>query len=175
MSGHPLPLISQLDYTDGLCAPFALAARDLLGGEIHLLYATDPRHLRQHDWPPGMPLCLHAFLALEDGTVVDAEGLRDPEEMRRSFGVRRGWSYEVFRDPQGERLAREFSRSLSGAQVDAARSILVAHGWERGAPRATGELAARFKEARLLQRARLQQREDAAQALAPADEDLPTP
>jgi len=154
MTGRHLSLLSQLDYTDGLCAPFALAARDLLGGEIRLLHATDPRQLRQHDWPAGMLLCLHAFLQLEDGSVVDAEGRRDFEEMRRSFGIRRGWSFQVEGDPDGSRIAREFSRSLTEDKLDAARSIMLEHGWEKGAPAANGELAARFKEARLMQRER---------------------
>lgn len=175
MAGKPLPLILQLDYTDGLCAPFARAARDLLGGEIQLLFATDPRQLRQHDYPPGMALCLHAFLALADGSVVDAEGVRDPQEMRHAFGIRRGWSFQVLGDPDGSRLAREFPRSLTTNHIDTARSILIEHGWETGVPAATGELSARFKEARRQQRARLEQKENAATAIAPAEDDLPTP
>lgn len=154
MAGQPLSLILQLDYTDGLCAPFALAARDLLGGEIQLLYATDPRHLSQQDWPIGMPLCLHAYLALADGRVVDAEGARSAEDMRRSFGVRRGWSYQVVPDPEVVELRREFRRTTSTSHVDAARQMLVAHAWDEGAPPATGELTRRFSEAREAQRER---------------------
>lgn len=154
MTGQPLPLVSQLDYTDGLCAPFALAARDITGGRIELLYAADPRQLRLQDWPIGVPLCLHAYVALPSGEVVDAEGRRSAEEMRKSFGIRRGWSYRIAVDEGASLLAQEFRRTATEDHVATARRLLLDLGWDGGVPEATGQLACRFKETRLQQKQR---------------------
>lgn len=173
MAGRPLPLVDQLDYTDGLCAPFALAARDLLGGRIELLYAADPRQFRMQDWPFSMPLCLHAYLAFPEGLVIDAEGCRPAEEMRRSFGIRKGWSFRVEIDEDGTLLQKEFRRTISEIHINAARQQLEACGWEHGVPEATGELTRRFKEARAKQRRRAEDRRKIAEADHDADPGAP--
>lgn len=63
-----------------------------------MLASTDARHLEIHDCPGDLPLELHVYLILEDGRVLDAEGVRTQQQMLRSFGIRRGWTHEIHQD-----------------------------------------------------------------------------
>ncbi len=154
MTGSPLTLLEQIDHTDGLCGPFAVAAQALIGGSIRLLYCADPRQFRAHGWPASVPLCLHAFVDLGDGTVVDAEGRRPLSEMLRAFGVKPSYRYRIADDPDGSLVRSEFPLACKPDRVHKVTEMLDHHGWAAGVPMATGELARRWKEARALQRRR---------------------
>ena len=122
-----LPLPDQLRYTSGDCAPFALAARSVFGGRIALLWASDQRTFEVHDWPPAVPLCLHAYLRMDDGRVLDAEGLREESGMLRGFGLVAEHEREITCSDGPDDLLKEFP-SAPESVIDAARTIRHA-GW----------------------------------------------
>ena len=154
MTGRALPLVSQLDYTDGLCAPFALAAQSLVGGKLALLFSDAPALLRRHDHPAGTEMELHAFVLLDDGWALDAEGRRPVAEMAKSFGVKAGDTYRVETDVEPARLRRGFQPGISEMHAATATRMMQEHGWEQDLPRATGELARKFRLARQMQELR---------------------
>lgn len=119
MPPRPLSPAEQYGFTNGWCNLFAWVAQPLVGGVPTVLVVTDPRQLREHDWPPDMPLALHVFLTLPDGSVVDAEGRRSLEDLKHSFGVRRGYRHTLVSDPNWERTVVEFG--------DLARAPVVQH------------------------------------------------
>lgn len=152
-----LPLFAQLDYTDGLCAPFAVAASRLLGTTLAVLHCADPRQFRAHDWPEDVPLQLHVFTVDADGAAIDAEGRRPMDDLLRSFGVRRGYKFRLETPVPETDLASMFSSAGDEKLIDEARLFMVAHGWRRGhVPPATGDLARNWALARAQQRERLQ-------------------
>ncbi len=94
-SAQPLSPVEQLVFTNGACDIFLAAVEQLVPGKCMVLRATDPRHLRLHDWPEDEPLELHVFLQLPSGDVLDAEGTRSLDALLKGFGVRQGWKYQI--------------------------------------------------------------------------------
>lgn len=117
-----LPLADQLLYTSGACASFALAARDAFGGELRMLWAADERQFRAHEWPPDVPLCLHVFLEMPDGRVLDAEGMRDPKSLLRAFGVKRGYAFRLDETVTPDDVAAQFPQTPDTV-LNAARAL----------------------------------------------------
>lgn len=125
---QPLTPVEQYVYTNGACQVFLAAAGRVVGGRATTLTATDPRQLAQHDWPSDEPLDLHIYLTLEDGRVLDAEGVREQAELERGFGVRRGYRRQVHSDCDPHRLGQP-----DPALVDALARRLQDLGWGPGA------------------------------------------
>lgn len=133
----------QYGFTTGWCHLFAQVAHEQVGGTPTVLMATDPRQLAEHDWPSDLPLALHVFLTLPDGSVVDAEGRRSLGELLRSFGVRRGYKHEVYPDPTWARSHQEFGAGDGHDTVrQQLRQRLIALGWTpENVPEAQQQLA----------------------------------
>ncbi|MCE6957887.1 hypothetical protein LAZ40_02290, partial [Cereibacter sphaeroides] len=131
MTGRPLSLLDQIDHTDGLCGPFALAAQALLGGELRILWCADRRQFAQHDWPPSEPLALHVYMVDGDGTAVDAEGRRSEADLREAFGVAPGYRYRI-EIASPARVGEVFRAALDTALVDEAAQLIREAGWDEG-------------------------------------------
>lgn len=143
-----LPLLDQMDFTSGLCSAFAIAAHRLLpGSRLQVLISEDPRHLKTHDWPVDMPMTVHAFVALPDGRVLDAEGARPLAELAASFGVRKTYRQRV-ETLTPDTLAVELP--YHEEWVLDALATMRRHGWGPGVelPAGTGELTRRWKATR---------------------------
>lgn len=129
--------MEQCAYTSGLCYLFARVAHGLMGGTPSVLWTTEPAVLDRHDWPADEPLELHAFLLLDNGLALDAEGVRSVEEMCKAFGLRSVRHHRIESVPA--------STLGSGVDPGAQKRLetrLKALGWHRGPPAATGALGA---------------------------------
>lgn len=146
-----LSLAHQLLFTDGGCADFATAYQAAHGGEVCVLWCADPRQFEAHDWPPSVPLALHAFVRRGDGTAVDAEGVRSLRALLTGFGVKRGYAHRVERGVSPDGLVAAFGQPDAGREALAA-SLIREHGWDAGVPAFDGALAKNFAEARRLLR-----------------------
>lgn len=135
-ASFPLTLVEQYVYTSGQCHTFVAAAQQVVGGTPRLLVATDPRQLAQHDWPRDERLELHVFLAMPNGMVLDAEGLRSQASLLKGFGVRTGWTYAL-ENADGSKAFGSPKADLVRALADRLNDL----GWsEHSQPLATEEL-----------------------------------
>ena len=172
MSEHLSPA-EQYGCTTGLCHEFALAARQVVGGVLTLLVATDPRLLVKHDHPLDMPMDVHVFLTLPDGTVVDAEGQRSVTELLRGFGVESGYTHHLVPDPDGSQCQSSFG-TASTRWTQALQSRIEDLGWGEEVPQAAQALLKKkdFKAARMawpavLAQYRAQMDQPVAEAVSP--------
>lgn len=134
---RPLTLVEQCAYTSGLCYLFARTAHRVVGGVPSVLWTTEPKVLARHDQPDGVPLELHAFLTLEDGNVLDAEGVRTLDQMCRAFGLR-SMRHRRVETMDISRWETESDSSLSHRLEARLREL----GWGQSLPLATGALEA---------------------------------
>lgn len=147
-SAQPLPLLDQMDFTSGLCSAFAIAAQRLIPeARLQVLISEDPRHLKTHDWPISKPMTVHAFVALPDGRVLDAEGARTLVALAASFGVRKTYRQRV-QTMTPEELQAELP--YREEWVLDALATMRRHGWASSTalPEGTGELTRRWKATR---------------------------
>lgn len=153
MTRH-LDLLQQLAGTDGHCHLWALALREVLGeAEIVGLYGTDRRTLEAHDHPLSIPLLLHEFARLPDGSFADAQGLHTTVEMCRKFGIKRGYSYRIAALPDDDDRNLEVLAETMPAWYEAILrrvEVLRVLGWDRDVPKYDGALELDWKRIRRL-------------------------
>jgi hypothetical protein len=141
MTRH-LDLIQRYAGTSGHCHLWAEAILRVVGqGRIVELVAVEPWTFEQHDWPESERLVLHDLVELEDGRLVDAEGLHERNEMLAKFGLRPG-DRHLF-----EPCIREAAALARWEPAVSCREeSLLALGWDEAVPVYDGELLAFWKE-----------------------------
>lgn len=108
-----LPLALQWAYTDGACALFASVALRLASckdGVARILEDDDDGY--------------HVAIRLADGRYLDAEGVRDRDDIIACFGLQRSTLREI--DWQDDGSISEHAERLLG--------LLTLHGWNDGLP-----------------------------------------
>lgn len=132
MPAQPLSSAEQFAFTSGHCLLFAEAAWPIVGGTPTILVSTGARLAQRHDHPEDLPLDLHVFLTLMDGSVVDGEGQRSLTDLLRGFGVRARDDFFLISDPDFQEARKRFGTSagtLSSRWQRAIRDRLAELGW----------------------------------------------
>ena len=143
-----LSLADQYDFTNGNCSIFAFGAQEMLGGELTMLICADKRQFEQHDWPEDVPLCLHVFLTMPDGSCVDAEGRRSLPDLLRAFGVKRGWKSRVVAATRQDVETHFRGLENCGDEIEAVAELLREHGWHQTIPECDDALDRNYEQAR---------------------------
>lgn len=171
MTRH-LDLIQQLAGTDGHCHLWAMALREVLDAcEIVGLYGTDRRTLEAHDHPASIPLLLHEFVRLPDGSFADTQGLHTTDEMCRKFGIKRGYSFRIEELPDADDRNLEILAETKPVWHEAVLrriEVLKALEWDSGIPLYDGALERDWKRVRRLANEGIPEPDPAHYASAPA-------
>lgn len=91
-------------YHQGDCHLFAMALNRAFGFAMRCLWDLDP-----HDdgiQPLGFPVLVHAFCVRPDGSLVDARGTAEPDELENGHG-------DVFEPSEQEMAPGEMERMLA--------------------------------------------------------------